>query len=508
MDVDVQRLKRIINATLTINETYNNLEVVLQKILRSLEFVLECEAVAYMECGAHDGELICRVASGAYAHMAGLKFAKNQRSIAHKVLQNKKAVIINNHSDIQSSISSDELYDHYKNITSVLAFPLFDNSKHCFGFLEIYNKKNGVNFTKEDFELCSLLSQQIEQSICNASYVDFLTTKVQTIQNEVLAPFQLVYASKEMGVKLTLAQKISQSEAPILLTGESGVGKRLLARQIHKWNTALNGLPMVVSCLELVKATQGNVEHLHTLLFGHNKTNYSTGLFFQSEHETIIFSEISIFPLRIQAAILQYFKYKSVSYNSEKTHVESHKRVIFTSSQDLETMVSEGTFLEELYFHINALHISIAPLHKRPDDIVAIAQHYFHKYIDEFQKDITHVDPEVYLLLKKYGWPHSVRELVEVVYRSTLHCKGRIITRDDVAFHAHVETSYNNEVSHTTTLKEAMDSFKRQYIYQALLSNNWSYTKTARILQIQRSYLSRLVKNLNLKNTNNAGVVL
>lgn len=505
---DVDKLKKIINVVLTINETYDNLEVVLQKVLRSLEFILECEAIAYMEYDAHESDIICRVASGKYAHMGGLKFFKNQGSIAYKVLQNKKAIMINNSVEIRNTIIDDELYSYYKNINTILAFPLYDNTKRCLGVLEAYNKKNGISFTKEDFQVFSLLSQQIEQSVYNASYVDVLKQRIKKVYDQASSSFDFVYASKEMDVKLKLAEKISQSEVPLLITGEDGVGKRLFAVQIHKWNVILHGLPMTILCRELVKNTQSNVDNLHVVLFGKNKKNSRNGILAQSGHETIIFSEISILPLKTQEAILQYLKYKLVFYDDEKIHVNSKHRIIFTSSKDLEVMVSEGTFLEELYFHINALHINLPALHKRPGDVVAIAKHYFQKYITKLQKNITHVDSDVFLLLKKYGWPHSVRELMEVIYRSVLYCDGNTITRDDIVFHSDVEVRDADVIKHTRTLKEAVDNFKRHYIYHALISNNWSCTKTAQQLQVQRSYLSRLVKNFNLKNTKNTGVLL
>ncbi len=507
---DVERLRKIINVTLTINETYDNLEVVLQKILSSLEFVLDCEAVSYMEYDVHECEIICRVASGTYAQqMSGLKFLKKQSSIAYKVLQSKKAIMINTQEDIRKIIIDDALYNHYKNIDTILAFPLCDNNKHCFGVLEAYNKKNNTNFTREDFHIFTLLSQQIEQSIYNASYVNLLKKRIEKVYDKAYSSFEIVYASKEMDVKLKLAEKISQSEAPVLITGENGVGKRLLALQIHKWNaTTPYALPITTLCQDIVKKTRDNSDSLHAMLFGANKQNSHNGILSQPGCETIILSEVSVLPLKIQEAILQYLKYKLIFYGNEKIHANNKHRIIFTSSNDLETMVSEKTFLEELYFHINALHINVSALHKRPDDVVAIAKHYFQKYIMKLQKNIEYIDPDVFVLLKKYGWPHSVQELIEVIYRSVLYCNSNAITCNDIVFHSNVKFRDADDVlKYKKTLKEAVDSFKKQYIYYALINNNWSCTKTARKLQIQRSYLSRLVKNFNLKNIKNTGIV-
>lgn len=501
VSISVEQLKKIIDAGLAINETYENFDVVLQKILHAGEFTLDCEAVSYMEYDSKSKDLIFRVASGRHAHsLAGLRIPSGQ-GIAHKVLQERKGIVVNDVKKVQ---------EHYADIDkslsyvtrNLLAFPLFDRDKKPFGVIEACNKRDNEKFSKEDFQLFALMCQQIEQSLRNASQINDLKNTIEEIYESDLFVPPFVCASKEMRVKLTLAKKISQSSSPILISGESGCGKRLLAHHIHKWNAMLSGFPVEIICHDLVKGSEGNAREIHRILFGENRRKMRTGLMFASSNKSIIFSEVWKLPLQTQRDILQYLKHKTVTYAGEDSLFDVSDRVIFTSSQDLEILVSENKFLEELYFHINALHIHIPRLHKRPDDITAIAEHYFAKFISEFQKDIRQVDPDVYVLLKKYGWPHSVRELIETVYRSVLCCETQTLTRDDILFNSQVNlgAAAQEDAKDLVTLKEAIDDFKKKYIYHALLRNNWNCTKTANILEIQRSYLSRLVKSFNLKN--------
>ena len=171
-------------------------------------------------------------------------------------------------------------------------------------------------------------------------------------------------------------------------------------------------------------------------------------------------------------------------------------RIIAATNKDIERAVQEGKFRRDLYYRLNVLPLYIPPLRERTDDIMELAEFFLKKFKRETKKEIQGFSDESINALLSYHWPGNVRELENVVERSVVICSDTYIRPE----HLILRYSENNklDVYHEKTLKDAVNLFKKMYITKTLREHDWKQNKTAEILDIQRTYLSRLVKELNI----------
>jgi Nif-specific regulatory protein len=174
-------------------------------------------------------------------------------------------------------------------------------------------------------------------------------------------------------------------------------------------------------------------------------------------------------------------------------------RIIAATNRDIETLVQRGDFRSDLYYRLNVLPLNIPPLRQRPEDITELAEFFLKRFARETNKHVTGFSEEAMQALLSYNWPGNVRELENAVERSVVICRHERVMPEDLLLHGTTtgdETRYQGN-----SLKESINLFKRQFIRRALERHGWNHTETAGELQIQRSYLSKLVKDLNIKDT-------
>ncbi len=398
---------------------------------------------------------------------------------------------------------------------SMLVAPIKNTAGKCIAVIEAHNKIANTDekkFSEYDFNMFTYIISHIERFSQDLSFLSFMQSKIEenckNIYKYLNTPF--LCKDKKMLDKLELCKKVSQAHSPILITGESGSGKQLLAFYIHK-HKKNKQYPILIQCSHLVhelqknKTTEQFEKAIETYFFG-ECNNREGGIFSLSKNTTLILAEITALPLNIQK-IMCSFIYQG-TLNQESNAISEQTKpphIICTTSKDIDILISSRMFLEDLYFLINSINISIPSLSSRPDDIKVIAQYYFDYFIKEYKKPIQSINPGVFNKLKDYGWYYSIVELIHVVERSVLFCKNVILTENqlilEIKTHNNLTTISPDQetIDHIMPLKDATHIFKRNYIIKALKHNTWNCTKTAKILKIQRSYLSRLVSQLKLK---------
>ena len=296
---------------------------------------------------------------------------------------------------------------------------------------------------------------------------------------------------------------IADTKATVLITGESGTGKSLIARAIHQRSNRRDAPFVEIACGALPENL------LESELFGHvagsftGATGNKIGKFKQSDGGTIFLDEIATASPSLQVKllrVLQEFQFEQVG-GTETFSVNT--RVILATNEELEKAVQLGTFRQDLYYRINVINLELPSLSQRRGDIPMLAQYFLEKVCGETGKTVEGFSPEALQALQSYDWPGNVRELQNVIERSVLLGKGDIVNAIDLPANVTNQDSPNHQIvtpsDHKQTLKEALEGPERQIIYQVLKENNWNRNATADQLGINRTTLYKKMKKLDLE---------
>ncbi len=299
----------------------------------------------------------------------------------------------------------------------------------------------------------------------------------------------------------TLIEAVSGSRATVLINGESGTGKRLIAHAIHKCNEIERNKPFVeVSCGALTESL------LESELFGHVKGAFTgaikdrTGRFELANHGTIFLDEIDAFPPALQVKLLRVLQDGEFERVGDSKTVKVDIRIIAATNQNLEDLIAHGKFRKDLYYRLNIIYIEVPPLRTRKNDIPILVKEFIRKH-SRHKKNPQSISDEALAKLTKYSWPGNVRELENVIERAMVLNKGDIINLIDLpdALHKAEPVEPGNGKLH---LKEALKSPEKDLIKKALDSAKWNRNNAAKILDINRTTLYKKMQKYGLLKSN------
>ncbi|MCG2682810.1 MAG: sigma-54 dependent transcriptional regulator [Planctomycetales bacterium] len=292
---------------------------------------------------------------------------------------------------------------------------------------------------------------------------------------------------------------VADTRATVLITGESGTGKSLVARAIHR-RSARRDKPFVeVACGALPETL------LESELFGHvagaftGATGEKLGKFKLADKGTIFLDEISTASPAMQVKllrVLQDFEFEPVG-GTKTFHIDI--RVILATNDDLNRLVAEDRFRQDLFYRINVINVELPPLRDRIGDIPPLAEHFLRQVCEDSGKQVRGFTDEAMNSLRRYRWPGNVRELQNVIERAVLLGKGGAIADDDLPSSLAAGDNYGAESVVGRTLKQAMKEPERQIIREVLEANNWNRNVTAENLGINRTTLYKKMKRLGLE---------
>jgi DNA-binding NtrC family response regulator len=302
--------------------------------------------------------------------------------------------------------------------------------------------------------------------------------------------------SEPMRQVMEIAGKVAKSKTTVLIGGESGTGKQLLAHAIHQMSDRKNRPFIQVNCITLPE------QLTESDLFGHEKGAFTgavkqkPGRFELADKGTIFLDEIGDLAPAIQAKLLQVIEYGQFQRVGGTAPMVTDVRVICATHKDLQKEVREGLFREDLFYRLNVMHLKLPALRERRCDIPELVSYFVEKHCRSMQKETAEVTPAAMEILKTYHWPGNIRELGNVIERAVVLMTNSKITEDLLpVFSSSSQTDIPRlELSY----EEAVLQFKKNYIRQILSGTGNNQTEAAKILKIQRTYLNRLIRELGI----------
>jgi Nif-specific regulatory protein len=496
-EIDPKKFETLIEINTLINSEYSDVKELLHTILESATRLSEAEASSLLLVNPENNKLYFEIALGTKGPEVQ-RFSLNMgEGIAGWVAANNRSLVVND-------VSSDHRFysDISKKIgyptNSILAVPMRVKDRPV-GVIEIINKHDGAHFTEEDLRWLEIFATQAAIAIQNFRSFQKVQEEVYLLQDELQTDrgyHTFVGESKAIQEKLEIARRAAQTDSSVLLLGESGVGKELFAEQIHLGSPRRNNPLIRVNCAALPENL------LESELFGHVKgaftgaTRDRRGRFELADKGTIFLDEIGDLTLALQVKLLRVLQQRTFEPVGGSEPLSVDVRIIAATNKEIEAEVVAGRFRPDLYYRLNVLPLYIPPLRERREDIPVLADFFLKKFNREIKKQIVGFTPEALEVLLSYAWPGNVRELQNAVERAAVVTQGDRIAPEAFA----LSPAIHGDAEETTgkTLKDAVNSFKKHFIRQSLEMNQWNQTKTARVLGIQRTYLSRLIGELEI----------
>jgi transcriptional regulator with PAS, ATPase and Fis domain len=306
----------------------------------------------------------------------------------------------------------------------------------------------------------------------------------------------IIGRSKAIHDVLEMVKKVSHTQATVLITGDSGTGKELVALAIHAHSDRHDKLFLPVNCGALPETL------LESLLFGHMKGSFTgafanqEGLFEKARGGTIFLDEIGEIPQHLQVKLLRALEAREILPIGSTTPRHIDVRVLAATNRNLQKEVEGGRFRDDLYYRLNIMEIHIPPLRERPEDIPLLVDHLVQKHNPELKKNFKGVDEEVLRVLMSLPWKGNVRELDNVIEHSMILADGDRITLKDLP----VSLSGVKDLVQpfTPNLKEALRQFERQHILRVLEQTGQDRKEAAHLLDISLSSLYRKIEELGI----------
>lgn len=498
LNLDAQRFETLIEINELINTDFQDGRSLLTRILDSATRLSGGEASSLLLLNPDDGKLYFEIALGTKGPEVSSFSLSMGEGIAGWVAEHNRSLLVND-------VSSDERF--FPEISrkigfttkAILAVPM-RLKNHCIGVIEIINKRDGLNFSQEDLQWLEIFANQAAIALQNAKEYERLVGELENLKSrlEPLADASFhtfIGSGRKISEKLDLAKKIGKTGSSVLILGESGTGKELFAEQVHLSSTRAQDPFIRVNCAAIPESL------IESELFGHVKGAFTdafqdrTGRFEMANGGTLFLDEIGELPLATQAKLLRVLQNGRFERLGSSESIFVDVRIVAASNRDLEAAMDHGTFRQDLYYRLNVLPLAIPPLREHPDDIPDLAN-YFLQRSGGAERGIRGFSNEALEALLSYRWPGNIRELENTIERAVVICKDRYIGPEDLMLPG--SGSETSDAYRDKSLKEAVWQFKRHFISSSLEAHNWNQTETAKAIGIQRTYLSKLIKELEI----------
>ncbi|HEX6241517.1 MAG TPA: sigma-54 dependent transcriptional regulator [Polyangiales bacterium] len=350
------------------------------------------------------------------------------------------------------------------------------------------------DFLPKPFEI-----EELAVRVSHAVELKQLRAEVKRLREQsVPAPTdgELLGDSPAMRRARSLIERVASSDAPVLITGETGTGKELAARALHGHSPRQKGVFVAINCAAVPEAL------LESELFGHVRGAFTDarsarqGLFLEAQGGTLFLDEVAEMPTSLQAKLLRALQERTVRPVGADREVPFDARIVAATHRDLESRVAEGQFREDLYYRLNVLQIELPPLRARGSDVLVLANSYLHRVAQRSGKAVTSIAPEAARKLVNYAWPGNVRELVNAVERAVALAEYDEVTVADLPDKIQAFKSSDILVAgHDPSELVSLEEVEKRYILRVVEAVGGNRSRAADILKVDRKTLYTKLKS-------------
>lgn len=486
----IRRLEKILEITHAWSQT-SCMETLLQAMAEAATELLGADRATIFLWDKAKKQLVGRPALG--LEDDELRIPENT-GIVGQVIQSGESRRVSGATD-KNQISREVDEETGYHTETLLCVPLNSPSGKLLGAFEVLNKLEG-RFTDEDESGLLELAEHAAVALENTKQFEDLLSQHQMLIEEVAEGVQLIGDSPPIEAVRSTISRIADTDLAILILGENGTGKEVVARSIHYLSRRREQPFIAVNCAALSETL------LESELFGHEKGAFTdahqtrAGKFELASGGTLFLDEIGDMSPSGQAKLLRVLEEKTVVRVGGSTPIHTEVRIVAATNQDLGKMVREKTFREDLYFRLNVVSLELPPLRDRGEDILRLAEFFLHGFCGNMGRKTPSFSAVARKQLLAHAWPGNVRELRNLMERLAYLSSGDRIESEDLAF---IDTGGSESgLEGIGTLNEATREFQQRYIRQMIESSQGNMSQAAKRLGLHRSNLYRKMRQLDM----------
>jgi Nif-specific regulatory protein len=417
--------------------------------------------------------------------------------VGREVLRTREAVLaedVARYRHLQNRESIREI-----GVTSLICAPVAFGDK-IYGLIHLYCTHPHKTLDGEDLEFAVAVAKQLGGVTHQMRRQDSLTRQNISLRNQLRIESELVGTSSAVKEVEQQIRRVAGTNATVLIRGESGVGKELVARAIHYSSQRREGPFICLNCAALSETL------LESELFGHEKgaftgaTEKKVGKFEAADHGSIFLDEIGEMSSVTQAKFLRVLEGQSFERVGGNTPIKADVRVIAATNSPLEEAVRKGAFRRDLFFRLQVVEVNMAPLRDRRTDIPLLAEHFLRRFVNETGRKIRGFSPAALEKMQEYNWPGNVRELRNVVERAVALGNGPMLEGGDIWLSSLDASGTFPAIPAEKTFQPiSLEDVEKAHILRTLQHTEWNKSQTSTILGIERSTLDRKIKLYDLK---------
>jgi transcriptional regulator with GAF, ATPase, and Fis domain len=444
---------------------------------------------------AKDGEL--EVTAHRHRDPAVQTYARVSDYVSQEVLRTREAVLAEDVARDRYLRQRESLSD--LGATSLICAPVLHDNR-ALGLIHLYCTDPLKALDAEDLEFAVAVAKQLGMAVHQLQRQETLTKENRFLRDQLRVESELVGASPALRDIESQVGRVAGTNATVLIRGESGSGKELVARAIHYSSQRRDGPFVCLNCAALTETL------LESELFGHEKgaftgaTDKKVGKFEAADRGTIFLDEIGEMSPSTQAKFLRVLEGHPFERVGGSQPIRVDVRILAATNQPLEKAVHEGTFRKDLFFRLQVVEVRVPPLRDRRSDIPLLADHFLKRFVRETGRKIRGFTPAALKKMEDYHWPGNVRELRNVVERAVALGLGPMIDAPDVWLSS---LEAGGPASGTAVAPEyqavSLEEVERRHILRTLQHTDWNKSQAASILGIERSTLDRKIKLYELK---------